>query len=92
MSNSLDPDQARRFVGPDLGSNCLPRLSEDDTDRQRVNKPQQLQVRPVTWSILCQDVSLVANFTLISRSAFYRTIKRVIKILAQDVYLVNNQR
>ena len=38
MSNSLDPDQARRFVGPDLGPNCLPRLSADDTSRQRVNK------------------------------------------------------
>ena len=37
MSNSLDPDQARRFVGPDLGPNCLPKLSEDDTGRQRVN-------------------------------------------------------
>ena len=37
MSNSLDPDQARRFVGPDLGPNCLPRLSADDTGRQRVN-------------------------------------------------------
>ena len=31
MSNSLDPDQARQFVGPDLGPNCLPRLSADDT-------------------------------------------------------------
>ena len=29
MSNSLDPDQAQRFVGPDLGSNCLQRLSID---------------------------------------------------------------
>ena len=36
MSNSLDPDQARRIVGPDLGPNCLPRLSADDTGRQRV--------------------------------------------------------
>ena len=35
MSNSLDPDQARRFVVPDLGSNCLQRLSADDTSRQR---------------------------------------------------------
>ena len=25
-----------RFVGPDLGPNCLPRLSADDTGRQRV--------------------------------------------------------
>ena len=38
MSNSLDPDQAPRFVGPDLGPNCLPRLSADSTGRQRVNK------------------------------------------------------
>ena len=28
MSNSLDPD------GPDLGINCLPRLSADETGRQ----------------------------------------------------------
>ena len=37
MSNSLDPDQARHFVVPDLGPNCLPRLSADDNSRQRVN-------------------------------------------------------
>ena len=23
MSNSLDPDQAKHFVGPDLGPNCF---------------------------------------------------------------------
>ena len=33
MSNSLDPDQARRFVGPDLGPNCLQMLSADDIRR-----------------------------------------------------------
>ena len=36
MSNSLDLDQARHFVGPDLGPNCLQRLSADDTCRQSV--------------------------------------------------------
>ena len=36
-SNNLDPDQARRFVGFDLGPNCLQRLSADDTSRQRVS-------------------------------------------------------
>ena len=36
MSNSLDPDQARRIVRPDLGPNCLPKLSADGTGRQRV--------------------------------------------------------
>ena len=31
VSNSLGPDQARHFVRPDLGPNCLQRLSADDT-------------------------------------------------------------
>ena len=31
VSNSLDPDQVRHYVGPDLGPNCLRRLSADDT-------------------------------------------------------------
>ena len=31
VSNSLDPDQARHFVGPDLGPKCLQRLSADMT-------------------------------------------------------------
>ena len=30
VSNSLDPDQAGHFVGPDLGSNCLQKLSSED--------------------------------------------------------------
>ena len=34
VSNNLDLDQARRSVGPDLGPNCLQRLSADDTSRQ----------------------------------------------------------
>ena len=29
VSNSLDPDQARHSVGPNLDSNCLQRLSAD---------------------------------------------------------------
>ena len=31
VSNSLDPDQAQRFVGPDLGLNCLQMLLADDS-------------------------------------------------------------
>ena len=30
VSNSLDPDQAQHFVGPDLGPNCLQRLLADN--------------------------------------------------------------
>ena len=42
-SNSLDPDQARQIVGPDLGPNSLQMLSADDTSRQRVSKVFQCQ-------------------------------------------------
>ena len=38
VSNSLDQYQARRSVGPDLGPNCLQRLSADDISRSRVNR------------------------------------------------------
>ena len=34
VSNSLDTDQARQYVEPDLGPNCLERLSVDDSGRQ----------------------------------------------------------
>ena len=30
VQSSLDPDHARRFVGPDLGPNCLQRYSAGD--------------------------------------------------------------
>ena len=30
MSNGLDADQGLCYVGPDLGPNCLQRLSTDD--------------------------------------------------------------
>ena len=36
VSNNLDPDQARRSVGPDQFPNCLEKLSADITKRQRV--------------------------------------------------------
>ena len=34
MSNGLDPDQKCHFVSPDLGPNCLQRLSADDKPLQ----------------------------------------------------------
>ena len=36
VSSSLDPDQARHFVWPDLGPNCLQRLSAEDASKKRV--------------------------------------------------------
>ena len=36
LLNSMDPDQARHFVEPNLDPNYLQRLSADDSSRQRV--------------------------------------------------------
>ena len=36
MSNSFDPNQARHFVRPELGANCLEKLSAEDTSRKIV--------------------------------------------------------
>ena len=38
VANSLDPDQARHFVRPDLGPNCLQRLSADNKSRYQLTK------------------------------------------------------
>ena len=39
VSNILDPDRAQHFVGPDLGPNCLQRLSADIVGKE-VNTKQ----------------------------------------------------
>ena len=36
VSNDFDPDQARHFVGPDLGPNCLQRLSADNKSKRLI--------------------------------------------------------
>ena len=36
VSNSFDLDHAQHVAGPDLGPNCLQRLSADDSSRQRI--------------------------------------------------------
>ena len=35
LSNRLDPDQDRQNVGPDLGTNCLHKLSADDKSQRK---------------------------------------------------------
>ena len=44
-SNSLDPDQARRFVGPDLGQTVCKgyqQTSKFATSKERVKKPNSI--------------------------------------------------
>ena len=52
-SNGLDPDQDRRFVGLDLGHNCLQRLSADGTSSC-----------PYVCSSVCLSVTFLKFFNL----------------------------
>ena len=67
MSNSLDPIQARFFVGPepdDLGPNCLQMLSADDTtSKQRVKVG-------VFFGKMDSKLTLIAQPTFCSRQQF----------------------
>ena len=42
VANSLDPDLARHFVGPDLGPNCLHSASSDTTGHRCVFRKGEL--------------------------------------------------
>ena len=64
MTNSLDPDQARRFVGPDLDPNCLPRLLADDTGRQRVNRSYRTQLNSYFDPNVLLSSFFLSNLTL----------------------------
>ena len=60
MSNSLDPDQARHFVGPDMGPNYLQRLSTVDTSRQRADvcfrNLTRMRVIPISYDVSQHDI------------------------------------
>ena len=55
MSNSLDQDQARDFLGPDPGPNSLQRVSADDISSQRV----KLRARTLRTPQARKDISIM---------------------------------
>ena len=56
VSNGFDPDQARCFVEPELGPNCLQKSTADDLSRQIVKK-LVCQV----WLIMIQIDNLIST-------------------------------
>ena len=55
----MDPDQARHFVGPDLGPNCLQRLSADIAVKELKTKQLVDTFWPKPWLKL---ISFGSNF------------------------------
>ena len=77
-SNSLDPGQARPFVGPGLGPNCLQRISAVDSNRQRVNH------LILIWKLLIyQSVSILYKLlmTLHVKEAKNKRLDYAMKVL-----------
>ena len=61
---SLDPDQARRIVGPDLDPNCLQMLSAYDTCRENVKVTSEemglrFQLKTFAFFILDTDIQVL---------------------------------
>ena len=52
ISNGLEPDQGRHCVGPDLGPNCLQRLSADNKEGKEFTVPEHLGTGDKNISIL----------------------------------------
>ena len=73
MSNSLDPDQAWHVVGPDLGPNCLKRLSVDDksclSSSERAKSSSHGRSRTMMGEITgnTQDINMTFNKIAIKR-------------------------
>ena len=59
MSNGLDPDQARRFVGPDLGPNCFQRLSADNKICHWQAKSYEVWVVLLDFSLTVKAATLI---------------------------------
>ena len=45
LSNCLEPDQDRRSVGPDMGSNGLQKLSADNKNRSYKDKVKGISLK-----------------------------------------------
>ena len=64
VSNGLDPDQALHFVGPDLGPNCLRRLSADDkvAASWQITNTEQLLDTTFWLKPMFESISFGSNF------------------------------
>ena len=64
VSNSLDPDGTLRIVGPDLGPNCLQRLTAGKTSRERA-KPLELYSQLFSTDFIEQKFSNFVKYIIL---------------------------
>ena len=61
----MDPDQAQHFIGPDLGPNCLQRLTADNKELKTLAKIIILGLLATVRLSLDDLFSFFLNFILI---------------------------
>ena len=77
VSNCLDPDQDRHSVGPDLGPNCLQRLSADDESCRKQGKSSHLITESVLmWMMPPYIYTLIKNLITVDVLQFRTLLAR----------------
>ena len=82
IANSLDPDQARQNVGPDLGPNCMTRLCYSqkhtlenvDLERKSVDDEKHAEFPSIQRVIANRRVLLDCEISLASPSSIYQLL------------------
>ena len=69
VSNSLDSDQARHFVRPDLDPNCLKRLSADDISRKRVDSVLTCKAVDLEYTTSSSTPTAVTKASILPRES-----------------------
>ena len=71
MSNSLNPYQDRRFLGPDLGPNCLQSLSADDYSSGCLARNELIQNRREDESQCGTDQQIDLDFNCFQKGFYF---------------------
>ena len=68
LANGLSPDQDRCSVGPDLGPNCLQRLSADDKSQLGMKELKRTLCVTARWNTVHQNILYHSIYVQISIS------------------------
>ena len=91
MSNNLVPDQARHIVGPDLGQNCLQRLSAfSKIEFEKGKAFTKIKFHSYLFTQEANQLYLLVLAADISQSANQQTTKKHAKLLGRQT--VKNMR
>ena len=77
MSNSLDQDQDRRSVCPDLEPNCLQWLSADKKGRQYIKNKKLINWHMLSFVLVCNErrYTVLADFLAKTTWGFFISAK-----------------